>query len=152
MFVPTPTSAISIERISYAVPASRPRFSTSLEMSWGFSRTPLYVSLEPMARTIPSPTRAMMVSSVAPPTKRSKLERTVTRARARTVIPSFATPSIVPFPESVPGQSITLGFTLVRTASNTVFPEPDVAKSIAQHRLKSSLMPALSAAMRARIT
>ncbi len=33
--------------------------------------------------TIPSFTRAMIVSSVAPPTNRSRLVRTVTRARAR---------------------------------------------------------------------
>jgi hypothetical protein len=35
---------------------------------------------------MPSPTRAMMVSSVAPPTKRSRLERTVTRADGDTVL------------------------------------------------------------------
>ena len=33
---------------------------------------------------MPSPTRAMMVSSVAPPTNRSRFERTVTRARTFT--------------------------------------------------------------------
>ena len=48
-----------------------------------------------MALTMPSPTRAMIVSSVAPPTKRSRFVRTVTRALAFTPMPSLATPSIV---------------------------------------------------------
>ena len=38
-----------------------------------------------MVVTMPSPTRAMIVSSVAPPTKRSRLVRTVTRALALTL-------------------------------------------------------------------
>jgi len=59
---------------------------------------------------------------------------------------------MVLLPEFAPGQSMTRGFTLVRTASKTVLPEPEVARSMAQQRLKSSLIPALSAAMRARIT
>jgi hypothetical protein len=41
MFFPTSTSAMSIERISKAVPASRPRLSTALEMLSGFSSTAL---------------------------------------------------------------------------------------------------------------
>jgi hypothetical protein len=43
----------------------------------------LYVSVEPMAVTMPSPTRAITVSSVAPPTRLSMFVRTVTRALAR---------------------------------------------------------------------
>ena len=44
-----------------------------------------------MVVTMPSPTRAMIVSSPAPPTRRSMLARTVTRAVARSWIPSLAT-------------------------------------------------------------
>ena len=89
-----------------------------------------------MAVTIPSPTRAMIVSSVAPPTNRSKFERTVTRALALIMMPSFDTPSIVLRPELEFGQSITRGFTEVFTASSTVLPVPFVAKSMAQARSK----------------
>jgi len=52
------------------VPASRPRASTVLEMESGFSSTFLWDCEEPMVVTMPSPTRAMIVSSVAPPTSR----------------------------------------------------------------------------------
>ena len=44
-----------------------------------------------MALTMPSPTRAIMVSSVAPPTNPGIFVRTVTRARAFNSIPSLAT-------------------------------------------------------------
>ncbi len=101
---------------------------------------------------MPSPTRAMIVSSVAPPTNRSRCERTVTRAFTFAPIPSLATPSMVVRPIAGLGTSITFGLMLVRTASSTVFPVPFVAKSIAQARLKSSEMPALSAAINARMT
>jgi len=40
---------------------------------------------------MPSPTRAMIVSSPAPPTSRSMLVRTVTRETAISWIPSLAT-------------------------------------------------------------
>jgi hypothetical protein len=50
------------------------------------------------------------------------------------------------------GASITFGLMLVRTASSTVLPVPFVARSIAQARLKSRPIPALSAAINARIT
>src|SRR4029453_13256650 len=99
---------------------------------------------------IPSPTRAMIVSSVAPPTNRSRCERTVTRAFTFTPMPSCATPSIVPRPIAGLGASITFGLILVRTASNTVLPVPLGARAMAQERLKSSVIPALSAAIRAR--
>ena len=64
MLSPTSMSAMSIERISKAVPASSPFSSTRLEIESGFSSTCLCVSAEPMAVTMPSPTRAMIVSSV----------------------------------------------------------------------------------------
>ncbi len=101
---------------------------------------------------MPSPTRAIIVSSVAPPTNRSRCERTVTRALTFTPIPSFATPSIVVRPIVGFGASMTFGLMLVRTASRTVLPVPFVARSMAQARLKSSEMPALSAAIKARMT
>ena len=94
----------------------------------------------------------MIVSSVAPPTKRSRCERTVTRALTFTPMPSLATPSIVVRPIAALGTSMIFGLMLVRTASSTVLPVPLVARSIAQARLKSSEMPALSAAMSARMT
>ena len=105
-----------------------------------------------MVVTMPSPTRAMMVSSVAPPTKRSRFVRTVTRAFTFTAMPSLATASIVTLPEEAAGQSMTLGFTEVRTASSTVLPVPFVARSMAHARSKSKWMPAFFAAMSARAT
>src|SRR6266478_5211271 len=73
----------------------------------------------------------MIVSSVAPPTNRSRCERTVTRAFTFAPIPSLATPSIVVRPIDGLGTSITFGLILVRTSSSTVFPVPFVARSIA---------------------
>jgi len=96
---------------------------------------------EPIAETIPSPTRAMMVSSVAPPTNRSMLARTVTLAIANSWIPSAATAPTL-------GVSITRGLTDIATASYTSRP----ARSIAAARWKSSAMFALSAEMSARAT
>ena len=49
---------------------------------FGLASTSVWCSALPMALTMPSPTRAMMVSSVAPPTRRSSLVRTVTPAWA----------------------------------------------------------------------
>ena len=102
-----------------------------------------------MVVTMPSPTRAMMVSSLAPPTKRSRLVRTVTRALTFTWIPSLATPSMVVRPPSGFGQSMTFGSTDVRTASTTLLPEPLVARSIAHARSQPSSMPAFCAAISA---
>jgi len=82
MFVPTSTSAISIERISNAVPASNPLANTTFEILSGFSRTSLCDLLEPIVETIPSPTLARIVASVAPPTNLSKFALTVIRAIA----------------------------------------------------------------------
>ena len=105
-----------------------------------------------MVLTMPSPTRAMMVSSVAPPTKRLRFVRTVTRARALTTMPSLATPAMVLLPSRGSGQSITLGLMEVRTASSTLLPVPLVARSMAQARSKTSWMPAFRAAMSASTT
>ena len=44
-----------------------PAGSTALEMRSGFSSTSMCDLAEPIALTMPSPTRAMIVSSVAPP-------------------------------------------------------------------------------------
>ena len=105
-----------------------------------------------MVLTMPSPTRAMMVSSVAPPTKRSRLVRTVTRARALITMPSLATPAMVILPARGSGQSMTLGLTEVLTASSTVLPVPLVARSMAQARSKTRWMPAFWAAISASTT
>ena len=82
MFSPTSMWAMSIDTISNAVWASRALCSTVWEIMPGLASTALWSSAEPIALTIPSPTRAMIVSSVAPPTSRSSLVRTVTRALA----------------------------------------------------------------------
>ena len=87
-----------------------------------------------MVLTMPSPTRAMTVSSPAPPTNRSMLVRTVTRETAMSWIPSFATAAIF-------GVSITFGMTDIFTASRTSRP----ARSMAAARLKGKAMLALSA-------
>ena len=83
---------------------------------------------------MPSPTRAMTVSSPAPPTSRSMLVRTVTRETAMSWIPSFAT-------AAMRGVSITLGITDIFTAASTSRP----ARSMAAARLKGIAMFALSA-------
>ena len=67
MSAPTSMSAMSIDTISNAVLASSRRASTVFEITSGFSSTSVWRSAEPIADTIPSPTRAMIVSSVAPP-------------------------------------------------------------------------------------
>ena len=92
----------------------------------------------------------MIVSSVAPPTKRSRFVRTVTRALTFTPIPSFATAVILVTPVEGFGQSMTLGLMEVLIASRTVFPVSFVARSIAQAVLNGSEIPALSAAISAR--
>ncbi len=97
---------------------------------------------------MPSPTRAMIVSSVAPPTSWRMFVRTVTRARARIWMPFFATASIVSLPFVGSGQSMTFGLTLVWMASSTLRP----ARSMPDAVLKSSGMPARSAAIIARTT
>lgn len=92
MFLLISTSAISIDKISKAVPESKPLLKTVLEMLSGFSKTCVWCSLEPIVETIPSPTRAIIVSSPAPPTKREMFARTVIRAFAFTSIRSSQHP------------------------------------------------------------
>ena len=99
----------------------------------------MYESDDPIALTIPSPTLAIIVSSVAPPTRPGILVRTVTRARALTSIPSLATAANVP----EAGASITFGYTDVSTAVFISRP----ARSIAVEVSKSSGMFALFAAI-----
>jgi hypothetical protein len=92
------------------------------------------VAAEPIVLTMPSPTRAMTVSSPAPPTSRSILVRTVTRQTAWSWIPSLAT-------AAMRGVSITLGITDIFTAASTSRP----ARSIAAARWSGRGMLALSA-------
>jgi hypothetical protein len=101
----------------------------------------LCVAAEPMVLTMPSPTRAMTVSSPAPPTSRSMLVRTVTRETAISWMPSLATAAIF-------GVSITLGMTDIFTASSTSRP----ARSMAAARLKGNAILALSAEIMALTT
>ena len=103
--MPTSKSAISIDNISNAVPESNPLLRTDLDMLSGFSSTSEYVCAEPMALTIPSPTLAIIVSSVAPPTKPGIFVRTVTLALAFSSMPSYATADKYPST----GALITLG-------------------------------------------
>ena len=94
---------------------------------------------------MPSPTRAMMVSSVAPPTSRSMLVRTVTRALALSWMPSLATASMVVLPVAGLGQSMTLGLTLVCTASRMSRPARSMAVAVFQVRSMLALLAAISA-------
>ena len=107
------------------MPASRPLLSTVRLIRSGFSSTCLCVSLEPTVVTMPSPTRAMMVSSPAPPTRRSMLVRTVTRALARSSMPSLAMAATT-------GVSITLGVTLICTACSTSRPARSMADAFSK--------------------
>src|ERR1035437_51375 len=106
-------------------------------MESGCSNTSLWDSADPMVETMPSPTRARMVASPAPPTKRLMLVRTVTRAKALTWIPSLAMAATT-------GVPTTLVFTDICTASRTLRP----ARSMAVACLKFKGMLALSAAIR----
>ena len=135
MLRPTSTSAISMDRISKAVPSSSPLSKTVLEICSGDSSTSVCISEEPTVETMPSPTRAITVAS------RSMLARTVTRALTRNSIPFFATAPTT-------GVSMTFGLTLICTASSTSRP----ARSMAQARSKVRLMAARCAAIRASMT
>ena len=84
--------------------------------------TSKWLVAEPIDVMIPSPTRAMIVSSVAPPISCWRFVRTVTRARILSSTPFLATADSVDLPLAVSGQSITLGLTLVWTASSTSRP------------------------------
>ena len=133
MFFPTSTSAMSIERISKAVPESSPLARTVFEIASGFSRTSLWEFAEPMEETIPSPTRARIVSSPAPPTRRLMFARTVTRAWAMSWMPSFAMAATL-------GVLITLGFTETCTASNTSRPAKVDGRSLLEAHLDVGLV------------
>jgi hypothetical protein len=98
-------------------------------------------SAEPIVDTMPSPTRARIVSSPAPPTRRLMFARTVTRAIAISWMPSFAIAATF-------GVLMTFGLTDTCTASKTSRP----ARSIAAAWLNASSMFALSALMSAPTT
>ena len=89
-------------------------------MRSGFSSTALCEAAEPIVLTMPSPTRARIVSSPAPPTSRLMLARTVTRATARSWMPSLAIAATF-------GVVMTFGLTLTCTASNTSRPARSMA-------------------------
>ena len=101
-----------------------------------------------MALTIPWPTRAITVSSPAPPMSWRMLVRTVTRARTLSTMPSLDWPSMVCRPEPAPGTSMTLGFTEVATASSTSRPARSMAAALDQ----SSGISGAAAAIMARTT
>ena len=138
MFVPTSISAISIERMSNAVPASSPLPKTSLDILSGFSSTSLCDLADPTQVTIPYPTLANMVSSPAPPTSCCKFALMVTLAFTTSCIPSMAT-------AATDGVLITFGLTEICTASKTSLP----AKSMAVACLKDRLIFAFSAEIKA---
>ena len=73
--------AADLEKLK-AVCESSPFASTARAISIGLASTSLWLAQEPMADTIPSPTLAIIVSSVAPPISCLMLVRTVTRAFA----------------------------------------------------------------------
>ena len=86
------------------------RFSLKAVATHGFGMIAAALFLAPIAWTIPCPTRATTVSSVAPPTSCSRFVRTVTRARARSSMPSPHTAlSVASGPGFGSGQSMTLG-------------------------------------------
>ena len=120
MFCPTSISAISIERISYAVETSKPLFKTVFEIMSGFSKTSVWVKAEPTVVTIPSPTRAKIVSSPAPLTRRGRFDLKVIFALTLSSIPSFAIAEIQPV-------SITTGVTHILTAFATSRPARSIA-------------------------
>ncbi len=62
-FYQASTSAMSMDKISNAVPLSNPLSRTVLEIRSGFSKTLLWSCAEPTVVTMPSPTLAIIVSS-----------------------------------------------------------------------------------------
>jgi len=95
---------------------------------------------------IPSPTRAMIVSSVAPPISPSRFVRTVTRARTFNSTPFLAIALSVVWPDLLgSGQSITLGLTLVCTASSTSRPARSMAAAWSNVRGISARWAAINA-------
>ena len=94
---------------------------------------------------MPSPTRAMIVSSVAPPTRLLMFVRTVTRAFTFSWMPSCATPSMLLRPMAALGTSITFGFTLVCTASRMSRPARSIAVAVRQGSSMLALLAAIIA-------
>ena len=141
IFSPTSTSAISIDNISKAVPASRPLSRTNFDILSGFSKTSLCDLADPIDVTIPSPTLAKIVSSPAPPTSCDMFALTVTLALQISWIPSAAT-------AATEGVFITFGLTEIWTASNTSLP----ARSIAVDCLNVNWILAFSEEISALIT
>ena len=127
-----------MDRISNAVPLSRPFARTVLEIRSGFSSTALWLWEEPTVVTIPSPTLAMMVSSPAPPTSLPRFALTVTFAITFTSIPSIATAEIQ-------GVSMIFGVTLILTASKTFLPARSIAAALSKDKSKFALWAAISA-------
>ena len=95
-------------------------------------------SAEPTVVTIPSPTLAITVASPAPPTNWLILVLTVTLALTNSSIPSLATAEIL-------GVSITLGLTLILTASKTSRPARSIAAAISNGMFIPALLDAISA-------
>ena len=101
MFLPTSMSAMSMDR--FQKPYRHPD-PLSTNWRWSPDFPELARGFRPIRwkETIPSPTRARMVSSPAPPTSWWMLARTVTRAFAINWIPFLAT-------AATGGVSITFG-------------------------------------------
>ena len=97
MFLPTSISAISLERISNAVPLFSPFSSTVLDIESGFSKTASYVSLNQY--TYNTFTNSRNNSSCCTSDKVWYIGSNSNSSFARTSIPSLATadnfPSIV---------------------------------------------------------
>ena len=83
----------------------------------------------------------MIVSSPAPPTRRSIFARTVTLALTITSIPSWATAEIL-------GVSMTLGLTDTWTASKTSRPARSMAAACSNSKLILALWAAINASTR----
>jgi len=114
IFLPTSISAISIERISKAVPESRPLPRTSFEMLSGFSSTDLWIGLTRWMKRSPHlPWRVRFLRRAS-----HQLFDVGTNRHpclAMSWIPSFAT-------AVTDGVSITFGLTDIFTASRTSRP------------------------------
>ena len=90
---------------------------------------------------MPSPTLAIIVSSVAPPTRPGIFVRTVTLALALSSIPSLATADRYPST----GALITFGYTLVSTADLTSLPAKSMAVAISKGNWIFALSDAIMA-------
>ena len=97
MFAPTSISATSIDTISNAVCESSALCSTACEIRLGLASTSVWCSAEPMALTMPSPTRAMIVSSRGAADQPVELGPHRDAARALSWMPFLQTPSSVSF-------------------------------------------------------